>query len=231
MKKTSATVALRFLRLVLLLLCLSPIQAAQACSCPVPRQNPDEGFEKISMVFSGKLISTRRVEGWTGTQIRSRWLVTQSIKGLALTEVEIDSPPDSAQCGLPDLRIGMHVTLAARGSLRQGFRSDSCTWNQIYWPRLTRYQAERQELQTQLQNNPENTTALMAQGELFLSAGEFDDAIKSFTALLKLAPDMNEARLGRAKALRAVGAAEAARLDEVAEKAKQDQVRPTSGKN
>ncbi|MEJ6005821.1 tetratricopeptide repeat protein [Paucibacter sp. AS339] len=203
------------MKLGLALLALALAQPAWACECIPPPPTSNEGFNQISLVFKGRLLSSRTLQSERGlTIVRSRWAVSESIKGLELREVEIDSPfGGSARCGL-DLHPGMRVTLAARGSLRQGFHTDSCTWGRSEWPRLPPYRAERQKLKEQLRQHPHDQGLLLTQGQLFQDAGEFDDAIKSWSAVLNLDPKHAQARLARAQALRAVGDSDAARKDE-----------------
>lgn len=92
--------------------------AMAACSCP--KQTRDQVAAKASLVFTGRLLGTRR----DGANNYARLETVQLLKGSAPPVIEVMTPVSPAACGY-EFRSGQVVAVAA--TLRQQqYETDSC---------------------------------------------------------------------------------------------------------
>jgi hypothetical protein len=92
--------------------------ASAACSCA--RQTRDQAIAKASVVFTGRLLNTRR----DGDHNFARLETVQLLKGSAPPVIEVMTPVSPAACGY-EFTGGQVVTVAA--TLRQQqYETDSC---------------------------------------------------------------------------------------------------------
>jgi len=100
------------------LACAFAPAAVAACSCP--RQTRDQVAAKASLVFTGRLLGTRR----DGAHNYARLETVQLLKGSAPPVVEVMTPASPAACSY-EFPAGQVVAVAA--TLRQQqYETDSC---------------------------------------------------------------------------------------------------------
>jgi uncharacterized protein YjbI with pentapeptide repeats len=191
---------------------------ANACSCS-GLGDPDAFVKGGDIIFTGRAVEVQPT--WPTSydaepglrEMRTKFVVETSWKGGPMTTAFVDANESGAACGVT-FRLGETYTVIAGGSPRTGYRTSYCAmmpliadyeWRQIQ-PILETYRRRLMELNQALaRDEASNPDTLRAKARLLLTYQDWQPAVDTLSKLLSLQPNDEEAVVGRARALAALG--------------------------
>jgi hypothetical protein len=115
---------------LLSLACVAAVQfwSAPALACSCLQRSPAEAYEQAVAVFEGHVIDLQRLEPAAGQQIpelKVRFAVVRSWKGMEQEQVELTTASDSAGCGVPFTKDGDYLVYASASA--NGLSASLCS--------------------------------------------------------------------------------------------------------